>query len=263
MINLRKLRSLPEGTRIRKTAVILQSYEESILSGDLPDLVYLRGIFQAVAAETKLNKEINIYAEQSIDQLQKDAPKTVLQHCNTLRHKILTFMGTAPADWDFISANSLSTTKEREVKPLKIFLDDVRSPFNIGAIFRVAESFGIEKIYCSEGSASPLHTRAQRTAMGCISEIPWEKKSLKEVQEENPGDPFFALECGGTNIGEFPFPKKGIAVIGSEELGISPESRRLSEKGQGLVTIPLYGRKGSINVSVATGILLYHWFHSL
>ena len=64
-------------------------------------------------------------------------------------------------------------------------------------------------------------------------------------------------EPGGTPIGEFKFPKKGICIIGSEELGVSPQA--LSKATYGRVTIPMKGLKASLNVGVAYGILMQAW----
>jgi TrmH family RNA methyltransferase len=69
------------------------------------------------------------------------------------------------------------------------------------------------------------------------------------------------LETGGTAINEFVFPKQGIVIIGSEELGVSPEA--LERATYGRVTIPMKGIKASLNVGVAFGILMQAWVASL
>ncbi|MBR7078947.1 MAG: TrmH family RNA methyltransferase, partial [Treponema sp.] len=73
--------------------------------------------------------------------------------------------------------------------------------------------------------------------------------------------PVFVLETGGTPIQEFDFPKKGIVIIGSEELGVSPEA--LNRATHGTVSIPMTGLKASLNVGVAFGILMQAWVNSL
>jgi TrmH family RNA methyltransferase len=100
----------------------------------------------------------------------------------------------------------------------------------------------------------PSHPRAQRSAMGTMDYLPCEELSLAEL----PADvPVFALETGGTPIGEFRFPEKGIVILGSEELGVSPEG--LARASYGRVTIPMTGIKASLNVGVAFGILMQAW----
>ena len=76
-----------------------------------------------------------------------------------------------------------------------------------------------------------------------------------------PDLPVFALETGGTPIKDFIFPQKGIVIIGSEELGISPEA--LAQADHGTVTVPMTGIKASLNVGVAFGILMHAWTQSM
>ncbi len=72
-----------------------------------------------------------------------------------------------------------------------------------------------------------------------------------------------ALEQGGTPLHRFHFPPRGVVIVGSEELGVSPEALLAADKMDGRVTIPLGGFKASLNVSVAFGILLSAWRESL
>jgi TrmH family RNA methyltransferase len=69
----------------------------------------------------------------------------------------------------------------------------------------------------------------------------------------------FALETGGTTLTEFRFPPAGLILIGSEELGLSPEALALAQNSQGRVSIPMSGAKRSLNVAVAFGIVMWHW----
>jgi TrmH family RNA methyltransferase len=90
--------------------------------------------------------------------------------------------------------------------------------------------------------------------MGCVEYLPWERRALGDIP---PDTEVFALETGGTPIDEFDFPERGIVILGSEELGISPEG--LSRATRGRVTIPMRGLKASLNVGVAFGILMQAW----
>jgi TrmH family RNA methyltransferase len=139
---------------------------------------------------------------------------------------------------------------------IRVFLEDLRSPFNIGSIFRTADAFGVEELILSPSCADPGHPRAQRSAMGAIDLLPWKRLSLADTARDE-GLPLFALELGGEDIDSFSFPDKGIVVLGSEELGISCEARELSTYG--MVSIPMAGAKGSLNVAVAFGILMFAW----
>jgi TrmH family RNA methyltransferase len=61
--------------------------------------------------------------------------------------------------------------------------------------------------------------------------------------------PFFALETGGIAIADFPFPRRGIMIAGSEELGVSPRALAAADASLGRISIPTWGAKGSLNVS--------------
>ena len=94
--------------------------------------------------------------------------------------------------------------------------------------------------------------------MGCIETMGWERCGLDQLPTDLP---VFALETGGTDINEFKFPERGICIIGSEELGVSPEA--LARATYGTVTIPMKGLKASLNVGVAFGILMQKWVEQL
>ncbi|HOJ97948.1 MAG TPA: TrmH family RNA methyltransferase [Termitinemataceae bacterium] len=191
---------------------------------------------------------------------------TLIRNVNQLRHILLQVLGVSVADWDFMDPEgNIDVSKRRVFLGVHLYLDDVRSPFNIGSIFRTAESFGVEKIWLSPFCADPRHPRAVRSAMGCIEIVPWERLDSLE-KKRNFFDEclrdrvsLFALETGGTDLALFPFPQKGIMIIGSEELGVSPELLALADHSLGRVSIPTFGAKGSLNVAVATGITLQSW----
>lgn len=99
--------------------------------------------------------------------------------------------------------------------------------------------------------------------MGCTEIIPWEKQDLfsEYADKAPPADnlPVFALETGGVPLAEFPFPRRGVMIAGSEELGVSPRALASADASLGRVSIPIYGTKASLNVSVAFGIALQAW----
>jgi TrmH family RNA methyltransferase len=182
-------------------------------------------------------------------------PEAYIRIINSLRHILLNVIGQQVADWDLIDHDGLLDPHSRKSFPgTAVYLEDIRSPFNVGAIFRTAESFGIEQIFLSPFCADPSHPRSLRTAMGCIDMVPHAQAEVSGL----PG-PVFAMETGGTPLRQFSFPRTGTLIVGSEELGVSPESLVLADKDGGRVSIPCYGAKGSLNVSVAFGIVMQAW----
>ncbi len=260
MISITKLKTLPRKTRLRKIITIIQDMEHRLASpsaeGGPADTEYLTDILDILAEEPKLpawlREKLRGAAYSSAER------ENVRRLCNHVRTGLQQYFGIEPGDWDFTDPlrGGLAADK-RTVLPFTVYLEDLRSPFNVGSVFRTAESFGVEKIYLTPSVPTPEHKRVRRTAMGCTDVIPWEQReieycaSLKNV---------FALETGGTPLESFQFPEEGTVVLGSEELGISPEAAEIAASGRGRVSIPTAGVKGSLNVSVAFGILMHSWY---
>jgi TrmH family RNA methyltransferase len=255
MITIRKLLTLKGNTRLRKIASILREAEAGmeISQSFVTEALTLIPEARAFVSEAEIERIRNA---SSLSE------EGVRRSLNTIRYRILSSLGASPGDWDFLIPGSGENgtmrldTAQRRVFPISVYLEDIRSPFNVGSIFRTSESFGVSRIYISPDTASPLHPRAARTARGCG--IPWETAPLSVCGTEAQ---VFCLELGGECIDEFQFPERGMVIIGSEELGVSPEALALTGKRR--VSIPLYGAKGSLNVSVAFGILMYAWARSL
>lgn len=187
-----------------------------------------------------------------------ELPKAIglelIRFVNTLRRSLEAEFGSAPADWDFFAPLGCFSHERTYFKGVKVFLEDIRSPFNVGSIFRTADACGFEEVLLSGLSASPLHPRSLRTAMGATDVVPWRSMTLAELAASKTA--IIALELGSESIDSFVFPERGVVVLGSEELGISPEARSICTAA---VSIPMLGAKGSLNVGVAFGILANAW----
>jgi TrmH family RNA methyltransferase len=210
-----------------------------------------------------LPEDTSAVLRRIIPQLETAAalPETLVWDLNRLRHSLMRETGIETADWDFLDPESgRLDSSARRVLSCRVYIDGIRSPYNLGSIFRTAECFGVQEILIAPGSASPEHRRAARSAMGSINIVPWRYAEFESLPEDQG---IFALELGGTPIGDFAFPRNGICIVGSEELGIRPDLRRIAEKNSGIVSIPLLGAKGSLNVSVAFGILMQTWSGAL
>ncbi|QQO11316.1 TrmH family RNA methyltransferase [Breznakiella homolactica] len=235
-------------------------------NGFAADVPYLTAVLRLLAEDTGFSGasaaalssawEAFRLAESPVSELSRGE---LLRRLNGTRHILLAEIGKHPADWDFIDHGGRLDQSQRRVFPgVAVYLEDIRSPFNVGAMFRTAESFGAETLLLSPLCADPGHPRAERTAMGCIAVLPWERVPLEEL----PG-PVFALETGGTPLADFNFPLRGTAIVGSEELGVSPGALALADQSLGRVSIPVYGAKGSLNAGVAFGIVMQAWAFSL
>lgn len=213
-----------------------------------------------LAAIVLADPQLPAAAASELKSLLAAAPLDERRICNCARNALLAIIGIFPAEWDLIIAPHRSELPvERDFYPgLFVYAEDIRSPFNLGSIFRTAEAMGAQGVFLSPGCCDPSHPRAIRSGMGCIQALEWRRLALDELPRDVPA---FVLETGGTPITEFPFPKQGIVIVGSEELGASPEA--LSKASYGRVSIPMKGMKASLNVGVAFGILMQAWVESL
>jgi len=269
MFPLCKLATLPRSQRLRKAAKIFEGAELRLITlGNLPtdEIEYLKCLaiqlaeqegFSPAAVELLANTAERLSLNTKID------VKEIRRMLNSVYHLLLSETGRTQADWDFVnSQGSLDPSKRRPFAGMQVYLEDIRSPFNIGSMFRAAESFGVEKLWLSPFCADPRHKRSERTAMGCVDILPWERLSrdpFASAVERFTEGPFFALETGGTPLEDFSFPKQGLLIAGSEELGVSPGALAAADASLGRVSITCYGAKGSLNVSVAFGIVMQAW----
>jgi TrmH family RNA methyltransferase len=186
-------------------------------------------------------------------------PQEGIRTVNCLRRSLEALSGGAPADWDFMEPAGVALDAGvRSVFPgMRAFLEDIRSPFNVGSMFRTADAFGLAEILLSGFCADPGHPRAVRSAMGASTLLPWRRTDLESLGGYGE---VFALELRGEPLDGFEFPEYGVVVLGSEELGVSPAALRCCSRR---VSIPMSGAKGSLNVGVAFGVLLAAWSRNL
>ncbi len=267
MIEPSKLFQLSGGQKRRKLALTFGALERDIAG--IPEKGMEYSFKQMSRSEytktiTKIllqDPKLPLGAADEINQLLNAEPFDELRLCNCARNHLLAIIGTFPAEWDLVIAphanpyDENGVIKEREFFPgMCVYAEDIRSPFNIGSIFRTAEGMGAEKVIISPFCVDPNQSRAIRSGMGCIETMGWEQIPVEQLPDDIP---IFALETGGTDIEEFVFPEKGICIIGSEELGVSPQA--LNKATYGRVSIPMKGLKASLNVGVAFGILMQKW----
>ena len=271
MIEPDKLFQLSGGQKRRKLALTFGALERDIAGiaekgteysfKQMPRAEYVKKITEILLKDPKLSEA----ARLEITQVLQTKPFDELRVCNCARNHLLALIGTFPAEWDLVIAPHSAPTDEngvvikRDFYPgVCVYAEDIRSPFNMGSIFRTAEGMGAEKVFISPFCVDPEQPRAIRSGMGCIETMGYTRCSLDELPQDLP---IFTLETGGPPIDEFDFPQQGICIIGSEELGVSPQA--LQKATYGRVTIPMKGLKASLNVGVAFGILMQKWVEYL
>lgn len=268
MISERKLRSIQPKSRLRKIGKILRRTEEELRHGSEPDSDSIEMLLRNAGELIDIGPSTDALPESR---------EGLLRRLSSARHAILNHLGENPAEWDLLpplhnTPVSISVSDPRHTSQcvdsrgryrgddrLRVYLDEIRSPFNVGSIFRTAAAFCVAEILISEYCVRPDHPRAMRSSMGSVDLIPWRISGSEELEAISKSDGVFALETGGTATREFSFPETGTIILGNEEFGISPECRRIASKNAGICSIDLRGPKTSVNVSVAFGIAVHEW----
>jgi 23S rRNA (guanosine2251-2'-O)-methyltransferase len=155
-------------------------------------------------------------------------------------------------------ASFLSTTK----KPVVVILDNIRSGLNIGSIFRTSDAFAIESIAICGISVQPPHKEILKTALGSTSAVAWQYFATTVAAIayfKGHGYTILAVEQATPRsfLQDYQFDlkhNKYVCVFGNEVDGVSDEALALCD---GLLEIPQYGTKHSLNVAVSAGIILY------
>lgn len=147
--------------------------------------------------------------------------------------------------------------------PLVIVLDDVRSLYNVGSVFRTGDAFRVEAVYLCGITACPPHPEIHKTALGGEDSVRWRyfataQEAVDSLRQE--GYFVYAIEQveGSTKLQNLSFdPARRYAVVmGNEVKGVHQE---VVDACDGCLEIPQFGTKHSLNVSVATGIVVWQF----
>lgn len=146
---------------------------------------------------------------------------------------------------------------------LTLFLDRINDPGNLGTIIRTADWFNINKIVCTEGSVDVYNSKVIQSSMGSALRVPVfytdAEKYLENYTKSFPDNMVLGAEMEGKPLAETPLPQNGLLVMGSESHGISENIQKYLTQS---ITIPRMGFAESLNVAVATSIILWEWRRS-
>jgi 23S rRNA (guanosine2251-2'-O)-methyltransferase len=154
---------------------------------------------------------------------------------------------------------SLSAGYEGIRLPAVVLLDNVRSMYNVGAFFRAADGVGLEKLCLAGITAHPPKNAIEKTALGAEESVAWEHDwdAIAMARRLRAGGyQLVAIETSSYAVDLFEWqPRFPVGVLfGNEVDGLRPE---LLEMADAHVRIPMLGRKNSLNVATAGGVVLY------
>jgi len=165
---------------------------------------------------------------------------------------------------DELNRKSVDEFRESEKTPVIVVLDNIRSMHNVGSVFRTADAFLVRGVFLCGYTPQPPHRDIHKTALGATETVEW--KYFSDTAEavrnlKNEGWRVFAVEQveGSIPLQEFASVAEshagGVAVVfGNEVSGVGEDALKLCD---GSVEIPQWGMKHSLNISIATGIVLW------
>lgn len=162
-----------------------------------------------------------------------------------------------------IEMQRLSIDEFHEAKklPLTVVLDDVRSLYNVGSVFRSSDAFRVEAVYLCGITATPPHPEIHKTALGGEDSVAWRyfNTATEAVQSlHDKGVTVYSIEQveGSTKLQNLQLDtdKRYAVVLGNEVKGVHQEVVDMSD---GCLEIPQFGTKHSLNVSVTAGMVIW------
>lgn len=143
--------------------------------------------------------------------------------------------------------------------PIVGVLDNIRSAFNVGSIFRTSEAAGLAELILCGITPYPPNEKLDRTALGTAFRVPWRHavetaQTVRELRGRGFTVLAFELCPGAVSIRQACFPRPLALVFGHEVDGVG---RDVLREADGIVEIPLYGRKNSLNVATTFGVVVF------
>lgn len=236
----------------KKKKIIYQTLRKIEISLNIEDFILLKDY-------------INFFDENEMDE--SLSKLSSLKNCQNIPDKHTLAQCIVPLerelksvrDSDFIIEEGDKIRHKENLPERYVFLHNLRSTFNIGSIFRIAESFGFHKIYLSGYSATPENDKLKKSAMGTESKIEWEyisdfSEKINEIKAK--GIKIVALETvkDADFIYESKLDDSFAVILGNEALGIEKKVLQLADL---IVKIPSFGWKNSLNVGVAFAVFAY------
>src|SRR5665647_1783317 len=166
-----------------------------------------------------------------------------------------------------LNRKSVDEFKDAPKFPVVVILENIRSAYNVGSVFRTADAFLIESVFITGYTAKPPHKEITKTALGAQDSVDWlyfeNTRSAIEHLKQNQYK-IFAVEQVEDSISleklnELSIDKIAF-IFGNEVTGVDQEIISLCD---GCVEIPQFGMKHSLNISVAAGIVLWEVVNGL
>lgn len=162
---------------------------------------------------------------------------------------------------------SVEEFRRAEKMPLTVVLDNVRSMYNVGSVFRTSDAYRVERIVLCGITGRPPHPEIHKTALGAEDAVAWTYcadtlEAVRQLQQE--GVKVYAVEQAEGSIDlsqpQLPTPsaqQKIAVVLGNEVKGVQQQVVDLCD---GCLELPQFGTKHSLNVATTAGIVIWEMF---
>jgi len=156
-----------------------------------------------------------------------------------------------------VAKQKKNTQIEIKKDEIIIALDEIKDPGNLGTIIRIADWYGVKNIVASKETVDFYNPKVITATKGSFTKVNIFYTDLKGFFSGQKL-PILGAFLNGENIHETKFPSGGILVMGNESNGINKEIEKLITKK---ITVPAFGKAESLNVAVATAIILDNWLN--
>lgn len=158
---------------------------------------------------------------------------------------------------------SVEEFRDSEKMPLTVVLDDVRSLYNVGSVFRSCDAFRVKAVYLCGITATPPNNEIHKTALGAEDSVEWRyfhdaEEAVAELHDN--GVTVYSVEQveGSTKLQDIRIDSSSqyAIILGNEVKGVH---QSVVDASDGCIEIPQHGTKHSLNVSVTAGIVIWEF----
>ena len=160
-----------------------------------------------------------------------------------------------------LGRKSVEEFRSADKIPVIVVLENIRSAYNVGSVFRTSDAFLVSAIYITGYSAKPPHKEIKKTALGAEETVSWKhfKTAAEAIAELRAGGfRIFAVEQAERSLHlqdlQVDLDEKIAVVFGNEVTGVEQETIVLCD---GCIEIPQLGMKHSLNIATAAGVVLW------
>jgi 23S rRNA (guanosine2251-2'-O)-methyltransferase len=188
-------------------------------------------------------------------------PQMTLRHFAGIAVPFERYLKKSVQDDDFLVSKTDRDHLVAQRVPLHFVIDNMRSAFNVGSIFRTADTLGAQKIWLTGYTPTPHQLQVEKAALGAAFILDWQVAKFTEAIEtlKVSGVRIIALETSAKAVDiSFPFEEKRATafVIGNERFGLENDQIALCDE---IRKIQTYGIKNSLNAATAAAIAGYEW----